>query len=116
MVVHDIIVLETFIILLMTLALGFMIVRRKKVILSAKGKKRLHDNVGSIKRAILVLVVSMLLYLFSETAEIIGELFEDFQDVAAYESAHANLEAAHLFVLIIGLVMFLQIVGKVGEE
>jgi hypothetical protein len=116
MVELNVIALESAVIFLLTGYLIVLVQGKKKAILSNNGKKVLRKDISTLKIGVYCSLASLILYLLAETADIIGNVFSDQVDVVLYELVHEYFETVHLFILIIGLILFASVIIKVDDK
>lgn len=89
---------------------------KKDLILSKKGRDIVRGNIGLVRKGIWLALLSMLIYLLSESAEILRDLFPTRFDVVRLSRIHNQGEILHLAILIIGLMMMSFVVTRLGGE
>ncbi len=112
----QILIIELSILLILSTFLGYLLISRKELILSAEGRRVVMENLDSVKKGVVVSVASMLVFLVAETGEIVSELLSERVDVEFYGNIHFYGELAHLFILVFGLLFFIAVLLKVGEK
>ncbi|MFQ5800779.1 MAG: hypothetical protein ACE5HH_03550 [Candidatus Hydrothermarchaeales archaeon] len=115
MVYTDILTFEIAISFVAAGYLSFLVLTKKDALLSLKGKDVIRQNIGTVKLGVFFSLVSMLLYLQAETAEILSILFPSTFNINL-RLIHEYSEVLHLFLLIFALLFFLFVLIKVGEE